>query len=204
MAAPKGKRMPAKKAKKAGTNRESAAQRKVLFAKEYLANGGNATQAAIKVGYSAKTADQQGSRLLKDVKVREIIEASRGKALEDADLNLKEILLEAKRLALFDPRKLFDEAGNLKPIKDLDADTAAALAQIDVYEEFIGQGDNRQKIGETKKIKIWDKNAALEKLFKHLGLYKEDNTQKGEAAVAALIAAVHGHDTGSGFPIRSA
>lgn len=203
MAAPKGKRMPAKKAKKAGTNRESAAQRKALFAKEFLANGGNAKQAAIKVGYSAKTADQQGSRLLKDVKVREIIEASREKALDEADVSLKEVILEAKRLALFDPRRLFDAEGNLKPIKDLDADTAAALAQIDVYEEFIGQGDNRQKIGETKKIKLWDKNAALEKLFKHLGLYKEDNKQQGDAAVAALIAAVQATDAGSGFPIKA-
>ena len=192
--------MAARKSKrKSGTSRDAAEQRKALFAKEFLANGGNATQAAIKAGYSARTADQQGSRLLKDVKVREIIEASREKALNKADLNIDRVLLEAKRLALFDPRKLFNEDGSLKPVKDLDEDTAVALAAFDAIE--IG-GGNGAVLGHVRKLRFHDKNAALEKLFKHLGLYKEDNSQKGEAAVAALIAAVHGHDTGSGFPVR--
>lgn len=39
------------------------------FADEYIINGGNATQAAIKAGYSKKTAEVTGSKLLRNVKV---------------------------------------------------------------------------------------------------------------------------------------
>lgn len=45
------------------------------FIKEYILTGcNNGKQAAINAGYSAKTADQQASRLLKNVKVRTAIE----------------------------------------------------------------------------------------------------------------------------------
>jgi hypothetical protein len=41
-------------------------------------------------------------------------------------------------------------------------------------------------VGYTKKYKVADKNAALEKLFKHFGLYEVDNRQQGEAAAAMV------------------
>jgi phage terminase small subunit len=52
---------------KSGTSKAAAATRRRLFIETYLANGHNATQAAISAGYSAKTAGSQGQRLLKDV-----------------------------------------------------------------------------------------------------------------------------------------
>lgn len=88
------------------------------------------------------------------------------------------VLKEIARLALFDPRRLFNDDGSPKPINELDDDTAAALAGLDVHEEYEGHGDDRVFVGYTKKYKIADKNAALEKLAKHLGLYREDNRQK--------------------------
>lgn len=51
------------------TNRQKA------FVEAYLANGFNATQAAITAGYSAKTAYSQGSRLLRNVEVQTAIQA---------------------------------------------------------------------------------------------------------------------------------
>lgn len=62
------KRRPAKRVK-AAASKSAAEQRRALFVEEYLANSGNATQAAIKAGYSKKTAKQQGSRLLTNVDV---------------------------------------------------------------------------------------------------------------------------------------
>lgn len=88
------------------------------------------------------------------------------------------VLKEIARLALFDPRSLFRDDGSPKPITELDDDTAAAIAGLDVMEEFEGTGKDRVFVGYTKKYKIADKNAALEKLAKHLGLYREDNKQK--------------------------
>lgn len=96
------------------------------------------------------------------------------------------VLLEASRLALFDPRKLFNEGGVPKPINELDDDTASAIAGLEVVEEFTGSGQDRVFIGFTKKYKVADKNSALEKLFKHHGLYKEDNKQKADPLVELL------------------
>ena len=44
------------------------------FVKEYLLNGGNATQAAITAGYSKKTANEQGAQNLAKLSIKEAIE----------------------------------------------------------------------------------------------------------------------------------
>ena len=49
-----------------------------LFVSTYLANGGNATRAAIAAGYSESRAEVTGSELLKNRKVAEAIQAGRG------------------------------------------------------------------------------------------------------------------------------
>ena len=68
------------------------------FVEEYLIDL-NATQAAIRAGYSAKTAEQQGSRLLRNVKVAQAIEAAQVARLKrtevDADWVLRRLVAEA-------------------------------------------------------------------------------------------------------------
>ena len=138
------------------------------FINEYLVDG-NATQSAIRAGYSKKTAQQTGSEnLLKPVISTAIIKALQEQEQRTeitADWTLKEI----HRIASFDPRKLYDENGNFKEIKDLDDDTAAAIGGIDVVHRNYGKDDDKTE-ETTKKLKIWDKNSALEKLAKHFKL----------------------------------
>lgn len=54
------------------------------FCDAYLANGGNATQAAITAGYSATTAGAQGSRLLKNVDIKNYLEGKQEKRVKEA------------------------------------------------------------------------------------------------------------------------
>jgi hypothetical protein len=68
----------------------------------------------------------------------------------------------------------------MKDPREWDDATAAAVASIEIVEEFSGTGADRKLVGHTKKVKLWDKNAALEKALKHLGLYERDNTQRSE------------------------
>jgi hypothetical protein len=58
------------------------------------------------------------------------------------------------------PRKLFRKDGTPIPISELDDDTAAMISAIEVDAD-----------GRLMRIRLWDKNAALEKAMKHLGLY---------------------------------
>lgn len=68
--------------------------RQRLFAENYLASP-NATQAAIKAGYSKKTAASQGERLLRNVEIRRLVE----KRVEDAIVTADEVLTNLKALA---------------------------------------------------------------------------------------------------------
>lgn len=172
---------------KAGTSKASAAHRRKLFVDAYLANGRNATQAAITAGYSPKTAVEQGSRLLRDVNVAAAVQMVTERVEQSSGLTAERVLREISRLAFHDARKFYDDKGNLKPIHELDDDTAAGLAGFEVTEEFEGKGADRESVGFTKKVKFWDKNTALVTAARHLGLFEKDNSQRGESLALQVV-----------------
>lgn len=133
-----------------------------------------------------ETVWSEGSRLMANRKVATRVNELRERITNAGIASAARVLLEASRLATFDPRKLFRDDGSPKPITELDDDTAAALAGLDVVEEFEGSGEDRKFVGYTKKYKVADKNSALEKLFKHHGLYERDNAQKTDPLVELL------------------
>lgn len=155
-------------------------EKKARFVVEYLKDF-NATQAAIRAGYSEKTAGSAGWRLLKDVAIQRAIAPKREEAvIERAEainrmvLSAERTRLEIARIAYFDPRKLFDKNGRPLAITELDDDTAAVVAGLDVFEERDSEG---MVIGHVKKWKIASKVEALEKAAKIGGLYELDNNQ---------------------------
>ena len=165
-----------------------------VFVQEYLIDL-NATQAAIRAGYSAKTAEQQGYQLLQKPSVQAAIAARQKEREQRTAVAADRVLLEAARLALFDPRKLFNDDGSPKGIHELDDDTAAAVAGIEVLEQFEGSGKDRVFVGYLKKYRIADKNSALEKLFRHHGLYERDNEQKTDPLTSLLHAIAGGNSS---------
>jgi hypothetical protein len=86
-----------------------------------------------------------------------------------AGLSAERTLREIARVAYADPRRLFRADGTLVPIVELDEDAAGMIAAIEVDED-----------GRTTKVRMWDKNQALEKALKYLGLYERDNAQHSE------------------------
>ena len=101
-------------------------------------------------------------------------------AAKAAGLTVERVLEEVLRLSFSDPRKLLRADGTVKDPSEWDDETAAAVSSIEIVEEFSGSGEDRKLSGYTKKSKFWDKNAAIEKAMKHLGLYNRDNTQRSE------------------------
>ena len=163
---------------RAPTSKKAVEQRKKLFAKEVVRNGGNGTKAAIAVGYSPHTAHVAASRLLSEVNVNAAVQAGRARQLEAADINLERTRRELARIAYFDPASLFDAKGKRIPIHELDPDTRAAIASLDHEQITVGKGKTAKTIGHTEKIRIWDKGGALDKLVKMDGGYEIDNRQK--------------------------
>jgi phage terminase small subunit len=139
---------------------------------EYIIDS-NGTQAAIRAGYSPKTAQEQSARLLSKVIIQEEIARLLKPIHNRLSITAENVLREAARIAFFDIRKVFDDKGNLKNIQDLDDDTAAALASVENEQLFEGRGDEREYVGDLKKIKTFDKKGMVETLMKYLKLLTE-------------------------------
>lgn len=142
------------------------------FVQEYLIDL-NATQAATRAGYSARTANEQGARLLAHVSVRSALQAAMKKRQERTEVTQDNVLMLLNRILNFDVRSLYNEAGGMKAPHELDDAAATVLVGVDVTEEFEGSGEDRKPSGYTKKVKLPDRVAALGLAMRHLGLMKD-------------------------------
>lgn len=142
------------------------------FVDEYLIDL-NATKAAIRAGYSAKTAGSQAFDLLKKPEISAAVQAGKAARSKETGIDAQTVLGELLRLARVDIAGAFYPDGGLKPIHEIPEDVRRAISGVEVLEEFSGRGGDRSQVGWTKKIKFWDKARALEMLAKHLGLLKE-------------------------------
>lgn len=148
----------------------------IRFCDNYLIHF-NASRAAEQAGYSPKTSAQQASRLLTKVKVQEYLQSRKEKIAEKLQYSQERTMLEIARVAFGDVRKLFTVDGALRPITELDDDTAAIVSSVEVQEEEVTARDIEveEKIvaGTTKKVKLWDKMKGLEMLAKHYKIYDD-------------------------------
>ena len=145
------------------------------FCDEYLIDL-NATR-AYKVAYKSckkdETANVNGSRLLRNAKVQEYISRKQKQIEKRTEVTQDRVIKELAKIAFLDIRKLYTDNGQLKNVADLDSDTAGAISSLETLEEYDGYGDDREKIGDTQKVKLLDKTKALELLGRHLGIFND-------------------------------
>ena len=128
----------------------------------------NATQAAIRAGYSAKTAGWIGPQLLAKTHIAEAIAKARVDRSIRTEVTADRVIQELARIAFADPRKLFTPEGTLKPLDQIDDDTRGALA-IEVFQGTDADGNPTF----SRKVKFADKLVALDKLARHLGMFND-------------------------------
>jgi phage terminase small subunit len=161
----------------AGTSKAAALSARRNFVAHYVANGRNGTQAAISAGRSPKGANVWAARTLKEPAVQAMIEELLAQAAAITGLTIERTLLETARVAYSDPRRFFRADGSIKPMSEWTEDMAAVVASIEAEEvKTTTEGESVVTI-QVKKIKFWDKNAALDKAMRHLGLFKKDDRQ---------------------------
>jgi phage terminase small subunit len=150
--------------------------REKLFVEEYLVDL-DPERAAISAGYAKSTARSKAYQWVsiskqKKSHVIEAIQKAFKKRSERTEITQNRVLEEFAKLAFSDPRKFFDENNNLKPITDLDDDTAACLSGMDIVTKKVGKGEDSET--ETvKKIKFADKKSALDSVARHLGMFND-------------------------------
>lgn len=146
--------------------------REARFAAEYLIDL-NGAAAAVRAGYSERSAKKIASELLQRPVVQAAVQSGMLARTARTGITQDRVLQELARVAFFDPRRLLNDDGTPKPITELDDDTAAALIGMDVTEEWAGTGEGRQLVGITKKFKLPNKVEALALAMKHLGMLRE-------------------------------
>jgi len=125
-----------------------------------------------------KSIDECACVLAADLKVVSRIEELTNELRLRNMVTVEKVVSEYAKIGFFDPRKLFNEDGKPKDITELDDDTAASVAGLDMQEVYEGYGDDREFVGYVKKYKLTDKKGALDSMAKYLGMFvdKVDNT----------------------------
>lgn len=137
-----------------------------LFVDEYLIDL-NATQAAIRAGYSPNNADKIGSELLGKTRVSDAISKAMAERSRRTGINQDRILMELAKIALVNPANVvdFDEATILDSALPEDL---AAVASVKVKRFPTKEGE-----GIEREIKFYDKTKALDLAGRHLGMFKD-------------------------------
>lgn len=146
-------------------NMEKLTEKQKLFVEEYLIDL-NATQAAIRAGYSVKTADVQGSRMLGIVKVQQAIAEEMAERSKRTGINQDRVVLELAKIALVKMTDIVDCKGRIK-----DTATEDDLACIESVKYKESESDTGSSV--EREVKIASKLKALELLGKHLGMWND-------------------------------
>lgn len=136
------------------------------FIEEYLIDL-NATQAAIRAGYSPDTAGSIGSENLKKPEIRVRIEKAMAERSKRTGINQDRIIEELAKIALLNPKNLinFEEATVKEEATEEDL-AAISSVRVKCFPTKDGEGIERE-------IKMYDKAKALELLGRHLGMFKD-------------------------------
>lgn len=131
------------------------------------------SKAVIRAGFHPKDAQRAAEmayQLLQKSPVQEALDRAMEEKLRKIGVHTERVLTEIARVALSDLRNVYNEDGSLKLPHEWSDEAAAAIAGVEVLEEFVGKGKARTLVGHTKKVRVFDKVRALELLSKNLGI----------------------------------
>ncbi|WP_458722889.1 terminase small subunit [Pseudomonas brenneri] len=143
--------------------------RQSRFVIEYLVDL-NATQAAIRSGYSKKTAGQIGDENLKKPQIAQAIKEAMDSRNQRVQINADYVLNRLVEIDQLDVLDILRDDMSFKPLSEWPKGWRQYLVGFDIAEMFEGQGEDRSMVGLMKKIKWPDKVKNLELLGKHVNV----------------------------------
>lgn len=148
------------------------------FVQELLSDGSSATKAAMRAGYSLKSAESRACVLMKDPRIISLLDESRKNAAETLGLSAERVLQELWKVAGANPgdQITIDENGEI--------DLQAGAGEIAVT-SMTSDGKKAKSVT-TKTVKPADKVAALTQLAKILNLFPEKES-KNEVKVTLSL-----------------
>ena len=143
---------------------ELKAPKREMFCREYIKDL-NGTQAAIRAGYSEKTANRIASELLTKPDVQARVMELQSVRVEEVRIDANYVLKRLIEIDEMDVADILDDGGDFLPIRSWPKVWRTTLSGLDIA--IINSGDTESII---KKIKWPDKVKNLELLGKHIGV----------------------------------
>lgn len=143
------------------------------FCQEYMIDF-NGTQAAIRAGYSKKTANEQAAQLLAKLSIKTRVKELQDELAKKTSLTAQMVIDELRKVGFANIKDYLDDSNDVKSLLSIDEQKAAAVSSIKITEQQYGETTTR-----STSFKLHDKISALEKLGRHLGIFEADNAQTG-------------------------
>lgn len=142
------------------------------FVDEYLIDL-NATQAAIRAGYSATNADVTGPRLLGNVRIAEAVAVAMKARSERTEVTADMVLRELARIGFSDVLEhyVLGDDGRVSLSEAAPAGATRAVSSMKRKVRTFTREDGSEEVSIEVEFKVWDKNTALHNIGKHLGMF---------------------------------
>lgn len=161
------------------------------FVDEYLLDPTSGAKAAIRAGYAVKYVHEKASELMHHPKIKAVIEREQAKRAEKLGITKERVLQELALIAFSTMDEAITVGGqdeiNLKDLKESPTPTEVIITTV--------RGNKPSKSITVKSIKLSDKLAALEKLGKHLGMFKDQVEHSGHMTLEQLVEDSMGSET---------
>lgn len=157
---------------------EELSDKQLAFIREYLKSR-NATDAAIRAGYSSKGASVQGTRLLANDKIRARIDEANQRLQQKFDVTRERLIEELAAMAFSDITKVMAPGATgmkLRPWDEMDEFTRRAIQSIN---------ESDTQMGSSTGVRMYDKIRAIKLLGDNLGLWKHVRASESNQSTPA-------------------
>lgn len=163
---------------------EGLSPKQEAFCREYVKDF-NGTQAALRAGYAKSGAPTAASRLLTNDKVQARLSELTQKAAEKSELTVERVIKEYMAMAFTDISDVTDwdeGTATLIPKDKLGKDKLKGISELSFRTYLSDDGDIKDF-----KVKMHNKEKALEKLGKYLGMFQDKLELSGNLTIEDLV-----------------
>jgi len=143
----------------------------------------SSAQAAINAGYPEGSAAEYGRLLMRTKRVQDALASYNEVVSDEVLVDKMRVMEETAAIAFGDPRQV-------PGFPDMPYSVARTISSITMAPvTYLGKPvvDQDGKVIYRTSVQFWNKNTALDQLFRHLGLYEQDNKQKPAVQLNQLV-----------------
>jgi len=127
------------------------------------------------------------SRLIRDDNIQARLAYLRDERKNRYKMDAEDIHARMVMAASVDPADLNDHEGNPLPLQDLPPDVRICIESLEIDDIEVGQGQDKQHIGVTKKIKFMSKSKMIELLGRQAGMFNDKLHVSGGLTLEQLV-----------------